>query len=203
MFFDNISKSESRILEIFFSNPFKKFTLKELQNKNDVSYMTIFRNVTKFEEMDIVKKIEESDQKFRVLNFENDIVLKLLELFEVNRRLELINDNPKFWSFLKEIKEKSIRGLGRNLLMLIVPKSIPKSGPMIFFVVDRPKEKYERIIESTFSNLTFENNYITKVVITLGEFIGDIKNRMDRFQEIRSKLIILYGEAVFWNEILN
>ncbi|MBL7170316.1 MAG: hypothetical protein ISS48_04810 [Candidatus Aenigmarchaeota archaeon] len=204
MIIEGITKSERKVLKTIFSNPFKYYSLTHLQKECGVSYMSIFRSVRNLENLGLIKKVLISGNKFRTLNFKDERLLKLLEMSEVGKRLELKKKNAKTWPILAELTEKLIDSFRHNLLMVILVNSTAKKGLMsrsnanVLVVVPDSKDNAEATISEALPY--FKRKNVVATVILLEEFMVGVKE-IDLFKKILENMTILYGEHIFWREI--
>lgn len=208
MFTKEFTPTERKVLEIMFSDPSGHHSLSHLQKKSKVSYMSIFRAIRNMEKRNLVTTISISGKKFRRLNPENPQSLKVFELLEVNKRLELKKKNITVWKIVNELVERSVDELKQDLYMVILFGSAARgelrngSDIDLLVVVSGPKDMTEAKIKKALSGIYSYGREVVPIVISPAEFIDGIKEGKDFFKTLWEDRVIFYGESIFWREVV-
>jgi len=158
--------------------------------------------VKRLEEIGILKDVSISGKKLRVLNFSNQLLLKLLEISEIEKKMKA---EPKLSEVLDSLSERLIETFREKFLMMILPKFQTKKE-----LLDRPKidllivaaeqnENSQRIIDEMLMKTEYQN--IAATLVSLDDFFWEIKKEFESFKKAWKDMGIIYGEQAFWKEV--
>jgi len=204
MIIGKLTKSEIKVLNQMFSSPFEKYSLSFLAKKCNISYMSIFRSAKKLKDIGIINEVLICGKKVRVLNFKNQLLLKLLEIIEVEKKMAFDKNSPKLSKDLTDFSEKLCSVFREKLLISILTSSKPKGSllkkPEVnVLLVFSEIGNFEHTISELSSKIHGYN--ISHNIITLDNFTSVVSQDSSFLSKLWYDMVILHGENVFWGEI--
>jgi len=197
MFFDQHGPSEGKVFELMLSNPFQKYSLSQLKKQTELSYMSVFRATTNLTKKNLLKKLEQTKEKFRVLNFENPMLIKTLEFFELQKQLDVKSKNPKIQEPIYQMTEELENEIGRDLLMVLLILIKDK----INLIIAVSSNTSEKSVENIISEYDMAKKF-NPTIVNGSDFLSGFKEEENFFKNSWKDMILFYGENWFWKNVL-
>lgn len=103
-----IPVKRKKILEVFLKNPFKEIHLREIARLSEVSLNNVDSSLRLFVKDNMFKRRDVSNMVFFKPNLENEVLLKIFEFLELEKKKEFYDKNKKIARLLRKYTQDII-----------------------------------------------------------------------------------------------
>jgi hypothetical protein len=203
-----LSTTKERILRLFFDNPGLLIHQRGISRRANVFPHSVNKYLKEFVRDGLLIRSEISQLTLFRINPKNDFLFKTFELFELQRKEELFEQNEKISRLLRQYSENLIRFSKRDVQMIILLRSEAlergtKKSPFEVLSVTSATVDKDRIIKIQEKEAQRMSHIleISPVHITLDKFIDAIQKKLELYEKLWKDRIVLYNEFLFWQSI--
>lgn len=202
-----LTNAREKVLKVFLENPKEEVHLREVVRRTDLSPYTVHTYLKEFLNNDLLAVKERGRMKFFRINLENKQILKIFEMFEVDKTIAFKKKYATIARIMNEFTKRLFDNLGENLSIIILFGSaargeMKKSSDIDVLIVVKDKVKAEKVIKKISKEVYSYGNEIIPVLMSIGEFRNGMRAQRDFFKTLWEDRLILFGESIFWDEVL-
>ncbi|MFH1772297.1 MAG: nucleotidyltransferase domain-containing protein [Candidatus Omnitrophota bacterium] len=195
-----------KILEIFLKDPFCEMYLREIARVSNVSLNNVDSSLRLFVKENLFKRRNVSKMVFFEPNFENEILLKMFELLELEKKNEFYAKNKKIARLVKKYVEDVVVISGRKIQSVVLFGSVARGewirgSDIDMLVVVSEKEKG---VAQALSRAKMDVSPllgINAITTTVDKFIEGFREKREFYEELWRDRVVLYNEFLFWKMI--
>lgn len=195
-----------KILEVFLKNPFKEIHLRQIARLSEVSLNNVDSSLRLFVKDNMFKRRDISNMVFFKPNLENEILLKIFEFLELEKKKKFYDRNKKIARLLRKYTQNIIDLSNRKIQLVILFGSVArgewtKGSDIDILVVVSEKDKD---VISVLNKAKIDVSpllEIRPISTTTGKFIEGFRNKTEFYDELWKDRVVLYNEFLFWQLI--
>jgi predicted nucleotidyltransferase len=198
-----IPVKRERILEVFLKNPFKEIHLREVARLSEVSLNNVDSSLRLFVKDDMFQRREISNMVFFKPNLENEILLKMFEFLELERKKEFYDRNKKIARLLQKYTRSIIDLSSKRIQLVILFGSVARGewsrrSDIDILVVVSNKDK-DVIAELDKAKIDVSPLLeIRSISTTTERFAEGVGKKTEFYGELWKDRVVLYNEFLFW-----
>ncbi len=195
-----------RILDIFLKNPFKEIHLREIARLSKVSLNNVDNSMRLFVKDDVFKRREVSNMVFFKPNLENEVLLKIFEYLELEKKKEFYDKNKKIARLLQKYTQDIVNLSNKKIQLVVLFGSVARgewarNSDIDILVVVSGKENE---VTPTLNKAKIDVSpllEIRPISTTTEKFVDGFKKRTEFYDELWKDRVVLYNEFLFWQLI--
>ncbi|MEW6685438.1 MAG: nucleotidyltransferase domain-containing protein [Candidatus Edwardsbacteria bacterium] len=195
-----------KILEVFLKDPFKEIHLREIARSSKVSLNNVDNSLRLFVKDDMFKRRDVSNMVFFRPNLENEVLLKIFEYLELEKKREFYDKNKKVARLLQKYTQDIIALSNRRIQLVILFGSVArgewtKGSDIDILVVVLGKDNKVRAALNKAKIDVSPLLEIRPISTTTEKFIGGFRKKTEFYDELWKDRVVLYNEFLFWQMI--
>ncbi len=195
-----------KILEVFLKNPFKEIHLRQIARLSEVSLNNVDSSLRLFVKDNMFKRRDVSNMVFFKPNLENEILLKIFEFLELEKKKEFYDKNKKIARLLRKYTQDIIDLSNKRIQLVILFGSVArgewtKGSDIDILVVVSEKDKD---VTTALNKAKIDVSpllEIRPIGTTTRKFIEGFRKKTEFYDELWKDRVILYNEFLFWQLI--
>lgn len=200
-----LGKNQLVILRSIFDSPRNEIHLRAISKASGVSFERVVSLTKEMEQQGFIQSRTMGNMKLYRLNVSNPSVIKLCELFDIQKRETFSKKNKKAGLILEDLakvlREKFKDSLVSSFVFGSFARGTEKPGDIDLIVILHPKTKK---VEETLSEVkdTVYSRYglsVSPAPLTLEDFRKNLWKRQPAILNAVKDRIIIVGEEAFWN----
>jgi predicted nucleotidyltransferase len=201
-----LSKTRENILKLFFNNPEQEFHLREISRRTNVVPHNVNKYAKDFVEEGLLIRREVGNMTLYRINSQSDLLFKIFEIFEVERKLNYFSENKKISRLLNEYISNLVRLTNREIQMVALFGSVARgewtkgSDIDILFCSTTKNNRFLKIHEECEKQVR-PLLEISPIYITIDKIFAGFRDNLEFYDELWRDRIILYNEYLFWETI--
>jgi len=201
-----IPAERKKILKIFLKEPFKEIHLRDLARLSGVSRNNVDSSMRIFVKEGMFKRRKVSNMVFFKPDMENEIMVKIFEYLELERRIEFFDKNRKIARLLRKYTQDIVDLSEEKICMVILFGSVArgewtKGSDIDILVVTFSKEREITAVLNKAKINASPLLEIRPISTTLEKFIEGLGKKTEFYDELWKDRVILYNEFLFWQII--
>ncbi len=199
-----LGKTELAILRAVFNSLPKEVHLRAISKSAGVSFERVVSLTKEMEEQRFVQSKTVGNMRLYGLNFSNPSVVKLCELFEVQKKEEFSKKDKKSALILDDLtqllKERFKEALVSSFVFGSFARGTEKPGDIDLVVIIHPKTRKVEETLSEVKDMIYSRYGITlsPAPMTLEDFKKNLWKKQPAILNAVADRILLAGEEAFW-----
>lgn len=201
-----LSKTRENILKLFFNNPTQEFHLREISRRAIVVPHNVNKYAKDFVEEGLLMRREVGNMTLYRINPKSDLLFKIFEIFEVQRKLNYLSKNKKISRLLNKHISNLVRLSNREIQMAALFGSVARgewtkgSDIDILFCTAIKNNRYIQMHEESEKKVQ-PLLEISPLHVTIDKIVDGFRDNLEFYEELWRDRIILYNEYLFWEII--
>lgn len=195
-----------KILEVFMKSPFGEIHLRDAARVSKVSLTNADSSLKLFVKDNMFEKRNVSNMVFFKPNLESDVLLKIFEFLELEKRERFYAKNKKIARLLQKYTQSIIDLSNKKIQLVMLFGSVArgewaKGSDIDILVVVSEKDK---AVTAALSNSKIDVSpllEINAISTTVDKFVEGFGKKKEFYEELWKDRIVLYNEFLFWQLI--
>jgi len=192
-----------KILEVFLKDPFKEIHLREIARLSNVSLNNVDISLRLFVKDDMFKRREVSNMVFFKPNLENEVLLKIFEYLELEKKKEFYDKNKRIVRLLQKYTQDIVELSNKKIQLVILFGSVArgewtKNSDIDILAVVSGKEND---VTTALNKAKIDVSpllEIRPISTTTEKFVKGFRNKAEFYNELWKDRVVLYNEFLFW-----
>lgn len=201
-----IPAKRKKILEVFLDDPFKELHLREIARLSKVSLNNVDNSMRLFLKEGIFKRRDVSNMAFFKPNLESEVLLKIFEFLEIERKKEFYRKNKKISRLLQKYTKSIVTLSNKRIQVVVLFGSVARgewtkdSDVDILAVISEKDKDITAVLNKAKIDVS-PLLEIRPISTTTKKFIEGYRNKTDFYNELWKDRVVLYNEFLFWQMI--
>jgi predicted nucleotidyltransferase len=201
-----ISKQKSKILKIFWENPHNEFHIREINRLSKCTYSYVWSELNRFQKAGLLNRRDAADISFFKANLKNEMLLKVFEMFELERKKSFFEKNKSISRLIEKFTGDILDDSKKQIQLIILYGSVAREkwtkesdidillvfaqdGNKFTKIVNRAKEEVSSLLE------------LSAITVDIAKFSDGMGKKTEFYKTVFKDRIILFNEFLFWRII--
>ena len=201
-----IAKQKSKILKIFWENPFNEFHIRELTRLSKCTYSYVWSTLNRFQEEGLLNRRNAADSSFFKANLGNEMLLKVFEMFELERKKFFFENNKSISRIIDKFTQNALNDSNKQIQLIILYGSVARekwtneSDIDILLVSVQDDNKLASIVKKARED-ALSLLELSAITVDITKFSDGLHKQTEFYKTIFKDRIILFNEFLFWRII--